>query len=732
MAKQSKEDENYIITNIDKTINELVYEKTQIIKAYRYYHGKRDPEQFRHLEENYGIGTPTAVEFIPLTRKHIDVLIGEYLSTPVSPKISCKDSDTLSNIHRDKQLAISSAIIKKLNDHLKNSLYASIYGKQATDDAQIQAEIEKIKENLENNFISEYEMAGQNIVDYMMQAKNIDFTNKRKILLTDLLISGTAYYKTAQTPSKTNVDLKILNPINTFIDRNPESPYLKDSTRAVIREYLTKQQILGTYGDLLTSDDLDNLDNLDELGFDDSTVTYLRSYDSVVGNVVSDGILGGFEITPLLPFERNSSKYYRMYPVYTVEWLKAERESGEYIVNRYEGVRIGTNIYIATGKSESVVRSMDDPKRCTLTINGIFYSDRNGDPTSLILDTANLQDKYDCLHFYRDNVIAESGAVGDWVDVAHLPKFLGQNVTERLMKFKAYKKSGLGLYDSSQEGQMLNTAFGGYDDTIKLQTIQAIDLAIQRIEETCSSITGVFRERLGGIEARDAVTNVQVGVRNSSFITKQYYQLMDLMTREMLIDLLNTAKITFKNGITGSLILGERLNKVFTALPEHFTFTDYDIHVTDSSEIIREQEIIKQLTMEFAKLGVVDPDIVLQIAGAKGLTRLKIDVTNSLEKKKQENNQLGQLSQQVQQLDQQLKQATAEAQKLQQEVQRLDAERLQLEKEKAAFEKEIKWYTAKSADSYNESRIELEKKRVDLEAVQLLDNNSRNDEIKNN
>ena len=94
--------------------------------------------------------------------------------------------------------------------------------------------------------------------------------------------------------------------------------------------------------------------------------------------------------------------------------------------------------------------------------------------------------------------------------------------------------------------------------------------------------------------------------------------------------------------------------------------------------------------MEFAKLGVVDPDIVLQIAGAKGLTRLKIDVTNSLEKKKQENNQLGQLSQQVQQLDQQLKQATAEAQKLQQEVQRLDAERLQLEKEKAAFEKEIK------------------------------------------
>ena len=554
-----KDKEAKIIEEIDRTINELVYEKTQVIKAYRYYHGRRDPEQFRHLEENYGIGTPTSVEFIPLTRKHIDVLIGEYISTPVNPKVSCKDEDTLSSIGREKQLNISNAVISKLNQHLQNTLYNAIQGKQGVSDQQIEREIDEIRSNINNNFISEFELAGQNIVEYMMQSKNIDFANKRKILLSDILISGTCYYKALPTTSSTNVNLKVLNPINTFIDRNPESPYLKDSTRAVIREYMTKQQILGTYGDLLSSDDLDLLEDLDAIGFDDTTTTYLRSYENTItGDVTSDGILGGFEITPLLPYERNTSKYYRLFPVYYVEWLKAEKENGSFIVNRYEGIRIGTNIYIPTGKSENIVRTMDDPKKCTLTINGLFYSDRNGDPTSLILDTANLQDKYDCLHFYRDNVIAESGAIGDWVDVAHLPKFLGANVVERLIKFKAYKKSGLGLYDSSQEGQMINTGFGGYDDTIKLQTIQAIDLAIQRIEETCSSITGVFKERLGGIEQRDAVTNVQVGVRNSSFITKQYYQLMDLMTREILIDLLNIAKIVFRNGITGTLVLGDR------------------------------------------------------------------------------------------------------------------------------------------------------------------------------
>jgi hypothetical protein len=45
----------------------------------------------------------------------------------------------------------------------------------------------------------------------------------------------------------------------------------------------------------------------------------------------------------------------------------------------------------------------------------------------------------------------------------------------------------------------LNTLVNGYDDTIKVQAIQAIQLVNDSIEQTVSSITGVFRERLNGI-----------------------------------------------------------------------------------------------------------------------------------------------------------------------------------------------------------------------------------------
>jgi len=61
---------------------------------------------------------------------------------------------------------------------------------------------------------------------------------------------------------------------------------------------------------------------------------------------------------------------------------------------------------------------------------------------------------------------------------------------------------------------------------------------------------------------------------------------MDLIVCEMLLDSLNQAKIAYKKGLTGTIILGDRYQRVFTALPKYFTMTDFDIHITASTEVI--------------------------------------------------------------------------------------------------------------------------------------------------
>lgn len=152
------------------------------------------------------------------------------------------------------------------------------------------------------------------------------------------------------------------------------------------------------------------------------------------------------------------------------------------------------------------------------------------------------------------------------------------------------------------------------------------------------------------------MSNVKVSANNSFTITKQYYQQMDLVTCEMLLDALNEAKIVYKNGLTGTIILGDKFQKVFTALPEHFTLSDYDIHISSSTDVMQDMAKLMQVIPNFIQSQSLAPDIIFEALTSKSLTDLKIKVRQAMEKQKAENNQIKQLQQQLQQSQQQLQQ----------------------------------------------------------------------------
>ena len=306
---------------------------------------------------------------------------------------------------------------------------------------------------------------------------------------------------------------------------------------------------------------------------------------------------------------------------------------------------------------------------------------------------------------------------------------------ERAQKWLAYKKQGIAWYDSSQEGtQLINTTFNGFDDTIKAQAIQAFQMVLESIEQQACSITGVFQEKLGGIQQRDAVSNVKVGIRQSTLLTKQYFSAMDLMYKEVNYDLLNLAKIVFKNGITGTLINGTRLNQIFTALPEYYTMTDFDIHIQDSTETFQDKENLKATSVELIKSGQVDPTMIFNIMTAKNVGELKEYIEDAVQSKKQENDivaqlqqQLQQMQQQAQQLQQQLQQATQQNEKLQKELEKNSSDKLQLEQQRVEIEKK----KADDTKSYNDRIATIKEREIDIEYMQLNDGNPYNDKIKN-
>ena len=723
---------------IDSAIDELVYDKAALRMAYNYYHAKRDANQFKHIEENYGIGVPTNVTFNPLVRPHIDRLIGEYLGLNQDLKITCKDEETLSNIMRDKQIKINLELQNYLKRYVNNNIIKPlINNKESNVDPFVEKEMQKIIDNINESFVSEYEITAQHLLKYFKQSRNIDLDNKMQSLLIDLCVSGTCYYRVRPSLSGDNIRFEVLNPLDTFIEKNPNSEYLADSRRTVIRRYMSIEDVIAEYHEDLKDEHIKILKDwkASEGGVENGNFVYVRgsTENKSVWDKNHKNILGGLEVHPIWDGETNVTKLdTHLITVHDVEWIEVDYKTG--IQYRHEGTKIGDEIYITKGKIEDVIRTKDAPNKCRLSLNGLFFLDKNGEPNSIILKTRDLQDRYDLLSFYKDNLIASSGTVGDWLDLAYVPQVLGVDLPERLQKWLAYKKQGLGLIDSSQEGaQMMNTIFNGYDDTVKAQSIQAIELSMQSIQHQVSMITGVLPEAMAQYEQRDAVSNVQLGVRTTMLLTKQLFKAMDVVYKEANYDMLNLSKLVWPDGITGIIVLGNK-SQIFTALPEYYTVTDFDVHIEDSAKSFQDVQSLRAISGELVRGGAADLADVTNIMTASSMTELKRVIDRSIAKKKEENNMFGQMQQQIQEYEKTMKEMQKSMQAMQQENAQLqkqveannqiklelEAKRIELEQERIRNDKE-----------YNDKSIEVKQQQVQAQVAQIYDANPYNDKIKN-
>lgn len=735
VTKAKKGSDDYLMDWCDYIISDLVQEKEELVKAYNYFNGVRDHYQYENLEKNYGVGNPTSVGFTPLTRKHIEAIVGEYLTMKPKPRISCKDHNTLSNIFRDKQLEISKKVYDYISKYLESSLYKAIMGQSQNKDTkqadeEIDKEISQIKESVNRNFISNYEIAAQNICEYVLQNRDLDFKNKLEQLLLDLLIAGQAYYKVVPTKSQKNFKIELCDPLNTWVDKDPKSRYMKNAYKSVVRKWMSIEEIEIKFGDYLSDKDLKTLREWKNFYEDDdaSNFALITGVASRCGRL-DDGIWAG---TGVHPYDDTPDDMSDLIPVYEVEWIDSKKEKDKWIGYCYHVIRIAEDIYVLDYDDIMMPRNPDEPNQARLSINGIWYTNGHGGPYSLMLATADLQDKYDLNLYKKDNAVALAGTRGAIVDTSQLPTNIGDDPEERLIKFQAYRKVGLSLIDSAQEGIPLNnTYYNGFDDTLQPGEIQAYQLSIQIIEDTVSSITGVFRERLGGIEQRDAVANVEVGMQQSYIITKRYYQAMDTLVKEILSDCIDMAKVVYKDGMTGQLILGD-MKEIFTILPEYYTFTSYDVQLADSAEIIKEQELIKQLSMQLASQGQVDPEILLIVSTSKSLTEMKELTLKSIREKKIENNQLQQLTQQLEQAQEQQKQLQKQLEQSTKKIAALNERKLNIEQQNNQMDQELGYYKIKEDSKIRNRELDLIQERNKLEAAQLLDNNPNNDAVKNN
>jgi len=739
-TRKQKEGDPYLVGMVDYWIGKLMYEKKHIPVCRKYYSGRRDAEEFEYLSDNYGIGNPIDIQFTPIIKPRIDALVGLFLTETFNYGISVSDDKTLSLEDEEKK----NFIIGEVNTRFKTSMQQF----QQSVDLQAGGQASKEQENplheeylhglmeyINEDFISVYAKAAQHLVKFFEQDNIIDFKRKSAELLYDLLITGEMNWRTYIREKGKDPVFEIIKPENLFFNKNKNDLFM-DSVNAVVhREFYTRHQVIQKFGHMMTSEDKKKL-------FGIKPSAYGTSRRLADPQRLED------------PYYNDDDNVYNQYTgnefdtveVYHVEWLASNELDGKtkdgkkgYIEDRYEGYRIGYDIYFGLKKSEDVPRSQNDPYKTSLTYSGMSYNIRQGEAYSMVWNLKDVQDMYDITQFHRNNLVATAGVAGTRVNIAGIPKVLGSRFMERLMKWIALRKQGVELIDPTEEGAQLFNHYGEFQGGIDGNAINGINAILQTLERQVVLTTGVTDQMLGQIEEREAVENVKTGIRQVSLITLNIFDLMSDARKRILTTLINNAKTSYKKGKMGAYRVGSA-SIAFKIDRKDFVWTDYNIQVTNSSRDALKLQKLEGLVSELVGGGAVKPEVMVNLILADTVAEARDIVRQGLSSDDNEG-QMKQMDDQVKQYEQQLKEAGAQAEKLQREADILIRERLNLDKEKLKIESEnktrelnIKEKVATDEARFKEQEMRAKREIVQLEREQLYveGGNSNAREINNN
>jgi len=737
-TRKQKDSKDYLQGMINYWIGKLVYEKKHIPICRRYYSGRREEAEFEFLTDNYGIGNPVDLTFTPIIKPRIDALVGLFIQESFDYSVSVTDEKTIelegemkkSYAIKEVESLINSKL-QEVRNYLKSQ--GDKYGLAKPAEKFNKHELDKIKEYLEEDFVSIYAEAAVHLIKYFEQSSELNFSRKSSELLYDLLITGELNWRTYIREKGADPVLDVIKPENIFFNKNKNDMYMDSVDAVVHREFYTRHRILQEFGHLLTADDKKKL-------FGRKPSAYGTSRRIADPMRMEDPFYDDDDNTYANQFFGNE---FDTVEVFHVEWL-ASNEIGKtsdgkkkYIEDRYEGYRIGYDIYFGLKKSDNVVRRQNNKYKASLSYSGITYNLRQGDTYSMVWNLKDVQDMYDITQFHRNNLVATAGVAGTRVNIAGIPKVLGSQFMERLMKWVALRKQGVELIDPTEEGAQLFNHYGEFQGGIDGNAINGIASILTTLERQVVLTTGVTDQMLGQIEEREAVENVKTGIRQVSLITLNIFDLMNDVKKRILLNLIDLSKISYTKGKVGSYKVGPA-SIAFKIDKDNFSWTDYNIQVVNSSRDALKLQKLENMVSELASAGALPPELALQIAMVDTIFEAKKLIRKALSGSKGNGEQMQQMDGQIQQYEQQLKEAGQQAEKLQRENDSYMAKGLELDKARFELDKEVKLREVavkenKQEDEakFNSETIRTKKEIVQLEREQLYVADSNGD-VNNN
>lgn len=357
----------------------------------------------------------------------------------------------------------------------------------------------------------------------------------------------------------------------------------------------------------------------------------------------------------------------------SVEW--------NWIIEVWEGYRIGDDMYIGIQPIEYQHISADNPNSQKLPYTGVVYNNTNSKPRSLVSMMKPLQYMYIVVWYRLELALSRDKGKVAVMDITQIPKSMNIDVNKWMHYLSALGVAFINPYD---EGWDIPGREGGkpsqfnqlssWDLTMSNVIAEYIQL-MQKIEDMVAKLTGITPQRQGQIAASELVSNANTAVNMSYHITEPWFWNHNQVKRRVLTMLLNTSKAAWKDNKRYLNYILDDATRAFVQLSDNFFYEDMDIFVDDSTKNQQYIDQLKQLLQPAMQNGASLLDIA-EIITLDNMSMIK----NRLEEIEQK--RMEQIQQQ-QQAEQQAQQQMAEQQnQLKEEELILKEAELDLEKYK--------------------------------------------------
>ena len=648
-------------------------------------------------------GFPATAQDYNIIKPYIDQLLGEETKRSFNFQV-CRTSDEA-----------TSELQEKAKQMLMDYIQSSIMAKLSPENAQRYQEALQTGEVMQPEAIQKYltkdykdiaERTAYHTLQYLKRKLNLphEFYKGWK----DALIGGEEIYYVGIRNGQPYVER--VNPMYFDYEKSVDLEYIHDAAWCCRKMIMSATEIYDRFYDKMSEKQLNELlELIDEKPGSGMTPQVGKSeldYNHVKLhklNSFTDNPFDTDQITvyhccwksfkkigfvTLINEETGEIEEYQVDEDYKVTG-EEESVDWKWIIEVWEGYRIGDDLYIGIQPLEYQHISADNPNSSKLPYTGVLYNNTNSKPRSLVSMMKPLQYMYIVVWYRLELAMSRDKGKVPVVDVTQIPKSMGIDVNKWMHYLGAL---GVAFINPYEEGWDVPGREGGRPATFNqfqswdLSMANIIDQYVNlmaKIEDMVAKLTGITPQRQGSIAASELVGNTTQAITQSYHITEPWFWTHNQVKKEVLTMLLDTAKVAWKDNKTCLNYILDDATRAFITLSDDFFYSDMDVFVEDSTKNRQDLDQLKQLLQPAMQNGASLLDIA-EIITMDNINMIK-DRLEDIEQKRME--QMQQQQQAEQEAQQQL---IAEQNRVKEEELMLKEAEMELEKYKIDTEAQTK------------------------------------------